>query len=43
MEEERLKPDQGGHCLTQVRGVACKFRTLSKNLEEEGKWDKDSV
>lgn len=43
MEEGRLKPDQGSQCLTQVRGVACKFRTLSKNLAEEGKWDKESV
>lgn len=36
LEEGRLKPDQGSQCLTRV---TCKFRTLSKNLAEEGKWD----
>lgn len=41
LEEGRLKGDQGSQCLTQVSGVTCKFRTLAKNLAEEGKWDED--
>lgn len=43
MEEGRLKADQGSRCLTQGRGVACKFSTLPPNLAEEGEGGKDSV